>query len=150
MEQDQLRTIILVEDKHPYKATLTRQLKRRGFHVEMWGCGLNCKICNPKEPQEFSEAPDFIKRIAADPKFRIVAIVLDVNQFDSEATAIKQIMPKLRADTMLAKIPVIMYSKAHIESLEDEALDAGAVQYYDRYNTRALQAAEIIDKNALP
>jgi hypothetical protein len=141
------RRIVIVDDDHDCKANLERNLNE--FVVEFWGCrAKKCGIC--KEDQPFSGAVDFIRRVAGEPESRLVAIVLDVNEFQNDETSIKEILPQLRADIELCEVPVIVYSAKFLPGLGNRAKRAGAKYYFDRAATPLKKAAKIIRKHALP
>jgi FixJ family two-component response regulator len=143
------RTILVVDDDHDYKAALARNLTE--FDVRFWGCrALKCKICNADQP--FADAIGFARALEADPKAtgRLVAIVLDVNEFSNDECSINRILPALQNAAQLNTVPVIVYSAKHLPEMEMRAKRAGAIVFYDRAMSTPKQAAEIIRKYALP
>jgi CheY-like chemotaxis protein len=143
----EIRTVVVVEDEHAYKELLSGQLARRGIHTETWGCR-GCAECGDDQP--FAGAVNFIRNLAADPGKRLVAIVLDANEFRNDTTSINVILPALKADAALKGIPVIVYSAKQLAALGRKAVAAGACCYYNRYDTTPRKAAEIIADEALP
>jgi CheY-like chemotaxis protein len=139
------RVIVVVDDDHNHKATLESNLT--DFEVRLWGCRKKCKICRADQP--FAEAVEFIRAVSARPKSRLVAIVLDANEYKHDEYSIKEILPALKSDLELADIPVVVYSAKYLPGLGGRAMRAGAVAYYDRATRNGKEAAEIIRNHAL-
>jgi hypothetical protein len=142
------RIVVIVDDDHDYKDTLTKVLARSGLATRLWGCRkLKCKRCPTDQP--FSEALNFIGDVYLEPKSRLVAIVLDANEYENDEYSIKALLPSIKRDSKLNHIPVVVYSLKYLSDLEDGAMRAGAHLYYSRADTPPKKAGELIAGSAL-
>lgn len=143
------RVVVIVDDRHDYKEDLAKFLD--GFDVRFWGCRPACRECGGVD-HPFADATAYIRQIAHEPDSRVVAILLDVSEFEIRAddTALNVILPQLKSDPALQHIPVIVYSAAHRSNLAGKARAAGAVYYYDMALTSLKKAAEKVKQYALP